>query len=95
MGTSTVLFFQTFKNLSILLAVLTVVYSIYALITNIIAAKDNSLGDKYTVDYLTISLSSKQSNNTDKNKLFYFIQAWIGMGTMIIWIFVFFLNRYR
>lgn len=95
MGTSTVLFFQTFKNLSILLAVLTIVFSIYALATNIIAAKDNTQGDQYTVDYLTISLASKQKNNTDKNKLFYFIQAWIGMATMIIWIFVFFYNRYR
>lgn len=52
---------------------MTLVYSIYSLATNIIAAKNNSQGDSYTVDYLTISLSSKQSNNTDLNRKFYFI----------------------
>lgn len=95
MGTSTVLFFETFKNLSILLVVLTIVFSIYSLATNILAAKNNARGNDYTVDYLTISLSSKQSNDTTSNRLFYFIQAWLGMATMIIWIFVFFYNRYR
>lgn len=62
-GTSTYLFFATFKNLSILLVIMTVVYSIYSLITNIIAAKQFDQSD-YTIDYLTISLASKQSNDT-------------------------------
>lgn len=95
MGTSTYLYFATFKNLSILLGILTLVYSIYSLATNIIASKNNSLGSSYTVDYLTISLASKQSNPTDLNKLFYFIQAWLGMAVVIIWIVIFFVNRYR
>lgn len=59
MGTSTYLFFVTFKNLSILLVIMTLVYSAFALITNIIAAKNNALGSSYTIDYLTISLASK------------------------------------
>lgn len=94
-GTSTYLYFSTFKNLSILLVIMTLVYSIYSLATNIIAAKNNSMGDTYTVDYLTISLSSKQSNNTDTNKKYYFIQAWLGMATVVIWIFIFIYNRYQ
>jgi uncharacterized Tic20 family protein len=58
-GTSTYLFFATFRNLSILLIILTFIYSIYSMVTNIIAAKNNSQGSEYTIDYLTISLSSK------------------------------------
>jgi hypothetical protein len=95
MGTSTYLYFTTFKNLSILLGILTLVYSIYSLATNIIASRNNSLGNNYNVDYLAISLASKQSNPTDLNKLFYFIQAWLGMAVVIIWIVLFFVNRYR
>jgi hypothetical protein len=95
MGTSTYLFFATFKNLSLLLAIMTVFFSAFALVTNVIAASNNSKGGNYTVDYLTISLSSKESNPTDLNKTFYFIQAWLGMVTVIIWVLVFFFNRYR
>lgn len=95
MGTSTYLFFATFKNLSILLAIMTLVYSLYSIATNVIAAKNNAQGNNYTVDYLTISLSSKQSNNTTQNQRFYYIQAWLGVVTVIIWIIVFFINRFR
>ena len=94
-GTSTCLFFATFKNLSILLIIMTAVYSIYSLATNIIAAKNNAQGNHYAVDYLTISLSSKAVNNTELNRLFFFIQAWLGAVTIIIWIIIFFVNRYR
>lgn len=95
MGTSTYLYFATFKNLSMLMIVLTVIYSFYALATNIVAAKNNARGNDYTVDYLTISLSSKQINPTDQNKMYYYIQCWLGMITVIIWILIFFVNRYR
>lgn len=64
MGTSTYLYFSTFKNLSVMLGILTIIYSIYSIITNVIAAKKNSNGSTYTVDYLTISLSSKETNDT-------------------------------
>lgn len=95
MGTSTYLFFVTFKNLSILLGIMTVVYSIYALVTNIIAANSNSLGSSYTVDYLTISLAAKESNPTDRNKLYFYVQAWLGVVTVILWVLFFFINRYK
>lgn len=39
-GISTFLYFQTIKNLVVLLTILTLVYSIYALVTNIIASGD-------------------------------------------------------
>lgn len=41
MGASTYLYFVTFKNLSILLAVMTAVYSAFALATNVIASNKN------------------------------------------------------
>jgi hypothetical protein len=47
------------------------------------------------VDYLTISLASKQSNQTSTNENYYFIQAWLGVVMVIIWIFIFVINRYR
>lgn len=95
MGTSTYLFFMTFKNLSTLLGILTVVYSIYALVTNIIASNSNTLGGSYTVDYLSISLSAKESNPTDQNKLYFYIQAWLGVATIVLWILFFFINRHK
>lgn len=94
MGTSTCLFFDTFKNLSYLLIIMTVFYSFFALVTNIIAAKNNS-NSQYTVDYLTISLSSKQSVDSTNNRLFYYIQCWIGAVVMLIWIFLFIVIKHK
>jgi uncharacterized Tic20 family protein len=71
-----------------MLGILTIIYSIYAIITNIIAANKNTNGSTYTVDYLTISLSSKETNDTTQNRLFYFIQCILGAVTMLIWILV-------
>jgi hypothetical protein len=95
MGTSTYLFFVTFKHLAVLLAILTAVYSVFALVTNLVASKNSSLGSSYTVDYLSISLASKEANPTDQNKLFYYIQCWLGVVFVIIWIAIFIVNRYR
>jgi hypothetical protein len=78
-----------------LLGILTLVYSIFALATNVVASNNNSLGSNYTLDYLTISLASKQSNPIDLNKLYYYVQAWLGMVVVIIWGIIFFVNRYR
>ena len=63
------------------------VYSIYAIVTNIIAAEAdfNSL---YSLDYLVVTLASKQKNINDQNKLFYFIQCWLGVATIILWLLV-------
>ena len=59
------------------------------------SAKNNAKDSDYTIYYLTISLASKQSNDTTQNRQFYFIQAWIGTATIFIWIFIFFYNRYK
>ncbi len=88
MGTSTYLYFYSFKNLSILLAILTLVYSIFALITNVIAA-GKSDANEYTIDYLTISLGAKQNNDTDTNRLYYYVSCWLGVVAMLIWVLVF------
>ena len=64
-----------------------VVYSIYAIVTNIIAS-DASVSDLYALDYLVITLASKQKVVNDQNKLFYFIQCWLGVVTILIWFLV-------
>ena len=96
MGASTYLYFATFKHLGILLAILTVVYSIFSLITNIIAAsQNNGTGSSaYTVDYLTISLSSKETNDTSQNELYYLLSCCFGAGAMLIWIIVIIAIKY-
>lgn len=86
-GTSTYLYFYIFKNLTILLMIMAVVYSIYAIVTNIIAA-DATVNSLYNLDYLTITLAAKQKIVNDQNKLFYFIQCWLGVVVILIWFLV-------
>ena len=85
MGLSTYLFFATFKNLSILLVIMTIVYSGFALATNVIASSNGAI-DISQLDYIAISLSAKQKNQTDDNKLYYFISCWLGLGMILVWI---------
>jgi len=89
-GTSTVLYFSAYKHLSILLAILGILYSIFSIITNVIAAANAQNNPNITaiIDYISISLSAKEVNQNDTNNLYYFIQCWIGLGVMIIWLFV-------
>jgi hypothetical protein len=64
-GVSTFLYFKTFKNLSILILIMFFIYAIFALVTNVIASgKTTFTSLKTNVDYLTISLGSKQLNRT-------------------------------
>ena len=86
MGLSTYLFFAAFKNLSILLTIMTLVYSIYAIVTNVIASSNGPI-DISQLDYIAISLSSKQQNQTEDNKRYYFISCWLGVAMIILWIF--------
>lgn len=83
-GTSTQLYFATFKSLSLLLAVMFLVYSIYAIISSAVAAKDNTTIE----DYIRISLAAKQLEETDTNKTLYYVQCWLGLLTMLLWIAV-------
>lgn len=89
MGVSTYLYFSNYKKLSILLVILTIIYSVYALITNVLASRNGSLANIQTsVDYIAISLSSKETNDNSTNRMYYFIQCWLGVATIVIWIFV-------
>ena len=67
--------------------IMAVVYSIYAIVTNIIAA-DATVNSLYNLDYLTITLAAKQKIVNDQNKLFYFIQCWLGVVVILIWFLV-------
>jgi hypothetical protein len=87
MGTSTYLYFYTFKNLSILLGIMAVLYSIFAIVTNAIAA-GASVNNLYSVDYISISLAAKQQNDTTDNRRYYFIQCWLGMVVVLVWALV-------
>ena len=79
---------------------MTLIYSIYALATNVIATGNIDLNnltnvDQYTnADVITISLASKEVHQTEENKTFYFIQSWIGMAMVLIWTFAFFIMKY-
>lgn len=104
-GISTYLYFQTIKNLAVLLVILSFGYSIYALATNVKASaeyqkyiKDGGLilDPKLlsTISYVALSLGSKQLNPTTDNKTSYFIQCWIGLGVVILWLLLFFFLKY-
>jgi len=92
-GTSTNLYFATFKNLSFLLIILTIIYSIFAIVTNVVAAHNTTISDT-KIDYLTISLSSKMLNDTADNRNYYFAQCCIGALTLFLWLLVFIEIKY-
>lgn len=99
-GISTYLYFQTVKNLLVMLLIMTLAYSIYALATNLIASgvinSNSTLSStiKSGVSYIALSVGSKQLNPTDDNKKYYFIQCWIGVGLLVLWMLVFFFLKY-
>jgi len=64
-----------------------VVYSIFSIVTNAIAA-GASASTLYNVDYISISLAAKQQNDTAQNRLYYFIQCWLGMVVVLVWALV-------
>lgn len=65
---------------------MTLVYSIYAIVTNVIASSNGPI-DISQLDYIAISLSAKQQNQTEDNKRYYFISCWLGVAMIILWIF--------
>jgi hypothetical protein len=87
MGVSTYLYFYTYKNLGLLLVIMMLIYGAFALATNVLAsAAVSSSGISISnVDYISISLSSKQLNDTKKNRLYFYIQCWLGVVFIIIW----------
>jgi hypothetical protein len=67
---------------------MTLIYSIFAIATNVLASESyTSAGglDISSLDYLVISLSSKQTYPTDTNKLYYFISCWLGLAMIVLW----------
>lgn len=87
MGVSTYLYFYAYKNLALLLVIMMVIYGAFALATNVLAsaAVTSSGVSISSVDYISISLSSKQLNDTTKNRLYYYIQCWLGVVFILVW----------
>ncbi len=70
------------------------IYAIFAFATNIVASgKYTTCGSiaacSTKLDYLAISLGSKQMNATSENNTYYYIQCWIGVGMVVIWFITF------
>lgn len=85
LGSSTVVFFQTFINIAVLLLIMAVVYSIFSFATNLSVARDTTKG---ALDYLAISLGAKanaSSTNNDSNT-FYLASSWLGVAMLVIWL---------
>lgn len=97
-GESTYLYFKALKNLTILLLIMLIVYAIFSLATNVIASgvlnSNPTISSSAAVGYLAISLCSKQISPTDVNQQYYIIQCWIGLGMVVIWLFMFLVVKY-
>lgn len=83
-----------------MLLIMTLAYSAFAFATNVIASgvvnSNSTLAStiKSGVSYIALSLGSKQLNPTDDNKKYYLIQCWIGVGLLVLWMFVLFFLKY-
>lgn len=76
------------------------IYSIYALASNVNASgKFKACGTlincSANLDYLAISLGSKQLNPTTENQTFYYVQCWLGVAMVIVWFLTFAILKYR
>lgn len=87
MGISTYLYFKTIQNLSILLGIMFVVYSVYSLATNLKAANIDINGNysSQILSFLSISLGSKQLYSSEEKIQMYVIGAWIGLAMLVLW----------
>jgi predicted membrane protein len=77
------------------------IYGMFALATNIIASKtfQNCQVEAYhdcapNVDFLVLSLGSKQENPSEENQRYYIIQAWLGVAMVIVWFVTFSILKY-
>lgn len=87
LGISTYLYFKTIQNLSILLGIMFVVYSVYSLATNLKAANIDINGNysSQILSFLSISLGSKQLYSSEEKIQMYVIGAWIGLAMLVLW----------
>lgn len=81
--------------LAMLLIIMTLVYSGFAFITNIIAASNSGslFNEEGNLDYLAISLGSKVNKSgaiNDDGKQFYLISSWLGIAMLLVW-FIYFI----
>ena len=74
-------------NMAILLTIMLVVYSIYSLTTNLWASNMSIEGNysSTALNFLSISLGSKQLYSSNEKIELYVIGAWIGLVMLLIW----------
>ena len=100
-GLSIFLYFHTIVGLCLLLLSMLLIYGIFALATNILAANNYRLANINTTDpdtysgILVLSLGSKIQHNTPTDKNYYWVQCWIGVGMIVFWGLLFLLIKYR
>ena len=96
-GISTHLYFQTLINLSLQMAVMFLIYGIFALVTNVIAAQAYQPDDPAVNAHqgiLIISLGAKKLNATQENNHYYVVQCWLGVVTVFVWGLLFMFIKY-
>ena len=103
-GVSTYLYFETVKHLTILLIIGFFVYSIFAIVTNVISTNkyresiegsDVKEEERSYIGILVISNGSKPLHHTDEDRRFFTIQCILGIVVVIIWGLLFILIKYR
>lgn len=94
LGQATDLFFMGIRHTINLMLILSVVYSAFALATNIMASTEAC---KYYVvcSLTTISQGAKQTTASDVNSNYYMIQSWIGIGLAVLWGLYFMYMSYK
>jgi len=75
------------------------IYAIFAFATNIVASGKYTTCGTLTscstkLDYLSISLGSKQQNPTTENQAYYYAQCWLGVGMIVVWFITFAILKY-
>ncbi len=94
---------MTIKSIISLVLAMILIYSIFAIITNITASTSykNSVVDsailvsqKSYEGILLISLGSKQLHETNLDKTYYTIQCWLGVAMIVVWGILFGIIKY-
>lgn len=94
---------MTIKSVISLVLAMILIYSIFAIITNISASSayknstENStilVSQKSYEGILLISLGSKQLHATNLDKVYYTIQCWLGVGMIVVWGILFGIIKY-
>ena len=65
------------------------VFSLYSMITNLTSSEieTNGTASKAALNFMSISLGSKELYASDEKRFLYVVGAWIGAGMLIIWAF--------